>query len=122
MRRAVLFGLAIMMFVACGDDVEKGSGDGARPVRQFNGVPFGATCDDDADCGGQADSCCTGGKCSAEGWCSPTCASDQDCPETFFCIDRDGKRCFNVCADDRDCPTDFICEDKDGHLTCRFKG
>ena len=92
------------------------------PVAELNGVPFGATCSSDSECGGAADSCCTGGKCSAAGWCSPKCQSDKDCPGGFFCIDHDGTRCFSACADDRDCPTDFICEDKNDHLTCRFKG
>ncbi|MEJ7731389.1 MAG: hypothetical protein WKG00_19505 [Polyangiaceae bacterium] len=105
---------------ACGDD-EPSGGDGSRPVTEFNGVPYGATCANDADCGGAADSCCTGGKCSAEGWCSPHCASDNDCPESFFCIDHSGTRCFSACSDDRDCPTGFICEEKSGHRTCRYK-
>jgi hypothetical protein len=109
----------MVMAVACGSDSDS---DGSRPVTDFNGVPFGSTCGSDADCGGQKDSCCTGGKCSAEGWCSPKCVSDQDCPEGFYCIDHDGSRCFAACADDRDCPTDFICEEKNNHLTCRYKG
>jgi hypothetical protein len=123
MRMTVLGVLALLMVAGCGSSGSTGgSSNGERPVTEFNGVPFGATCADDADCGGAADSCCKGGKCSPDGWCSPKCASDQDCPDGFFCIDRDGKRCFSECADDRDCPTSFICEDKDGHLTCRYKG
>lgn len=114
------------MIAGCGSDgstsTTGGSVNGERPVAELNGVPFGATCSGDSECGGAADSCCTGGKCSAAGWCSPKCQSDKDCPGGFFCIDHDGSRCFSACADDRDCPTDFICEDKNDHLTCRFKG
>lgn len=124
-----LFVLAVLMIAGCGSDsatgttaTTGGSVDGARPVTDFNGVPFGATCSGDSECGGQADSCCTGGKCSAEGWCSPKCQTDKECPVGFFCVDHDGTRCFSECADDRDCPTSFICEEKSGHLTCRFKG
>ena len=120
MKRA-LFALTIALAAACGSDRGGGS-DGSRPVNIFNGVPFGATCESDADCGGQKDACCTGGKCGAEGWCSPKCASDQDCPGGFFCVDHDGARCFAACVNDSDCPVDFICEEKSNHLTCRFKG
>jgi hypothetical protein len=121
MLAGLAFTIVAACFGGCSDDNGTSTSGGSRPVTMFNGVPFGATCNDDGDCGGQKDSCCTGGKCSPEGWCSPTCASDQDCPEGFFCIDRDGKRCFSICSDDRDCPTNFICEDKDQHLTCRYK-
>ncbi|MFO0617627.1 MAG: hypothetical protein U0414_33845 [Polyangiaceae bacterium] len=113
---AALFGVAVL--VAC-DDVA--NPNGARPIVDFNGVPYGDVCASDADCGGLKDSCCTGGKCSKDGWCSPKCKSDQDCPEGYFCIDHDGTRCFAGCADDRDCPIGWICEAKSGHNTCRFK-
>ena len=102
--------------LSCGDD-----SDGDRPVTLYDGVPYGAPCNDSEDCGGEPESCCTGGKCSPQGWCSPQCTSDRDCPDGFFCIDHSGGRCFNACSDDRDCPTDFICELKDGHKTCRYK-
>jgi hypothetical protein len=115
MARSVAFVGVILAIVCCGTD-------GSRPVTNFNGVPFGAMCASDADCGGAVDSCCKGGKCSSAGWCSPRCTSDKDCPTDFFCIDHDGTRCFSACADDRDCPAGFLCEDKSGHLTCRFKG
>jgi hypothetical protein len=96
-----------------------------RTIVGFNGIPVGDTCSTDADCGGVQDACCTGGKCGPEGLCSPKCDSDQDCPQDllgdWFCIDRDGKRCFEACVNDSDCATDFICEDKDGHKTCRYK-
>jgi hypothetical protein len=111
---------AATIVIGCGESSD-GSGGIARPVTTFNGVPYGATCDGDASCGGQQDSCCLNGKCSAEGWCSPRCESDQDCPDGFYCIDHSGTRCFSACEDDRDCPTDFICEEKSGHRTCRFK-
>ncbi|MEO7596697.1 MAG: hypothetical protein ABI134_36160 [Byssovorax sp.] len=127
-----LFAIAVLMIAGCGmvagcgsdgsTSTTGGSVNGERPVAELNGVPFGATCSSDSECGGAADSCCTGGKCSAAGWCSPKCQTDKDCPGGFFCIDHDGSRCFSACADDRDCPTDFICEDKNEHLTCRFKG
>ncbi|UQA62200.1 hypothetical protein [Polyangium aurulentum] len=107
---------AIATVAACGDDR-----NADRPVTDLNGVPYGATCNGEGDCGGGTDSCCIGGKCSADGWCSPKCASDQDCPEGFFCIDHSGTRCFAACSDDRDCPIDWICEDKSGHKTCRYK-
>jgi hypothetical protein len=119
MQRALVFIVLITGASACGSD--EGDGGGGRPVTEFDGVPYAAICDSDDDCGGQSDSCCTGGKCSAEGWCSPRCNSDQDCPEGFFCIDHSGTRCFSACSDDRDCPTDFVCEDKSGHRTCRHK-
>lgn len=119
-------GAIVVGLVACGSDGNpNGIGvntTGARPVTLFNGVPYGATCANNAACGGQTDSCCLGGKCSAEGWCSPRCTSDKDCPAAFFCIDHSGTRCFSSCIDDRECPTGFICEDKSGHKTCRFKG
>jgi hypothetical protein len=107
-----------LLVVSCGTD---GGGTGERPNMVLNGIPFGATCASDADCGGAADSCCKGGKCSAAGWCSPKCASDQNCPQGFFCISDEGSRCFLACADDRDCPFGFLCESKDNHLTCRSK-
>jgi len=110
---------ALGVLVAACDDTS--SQTGTRPITDLNGVPYGDACATDDDCGGLKDSCCTGGKCSKEGWCSPKCASDQDCPEGFFCIDHDGSRCFAQCADDRDCPTGWICEEKNNHLTCRFK-
>lgn len=115
--------VAVLMFVGCGGGGSSSGGsiDGARPVTDFEGVPFGATCGSDADCGGQADSCCTGAECSMAGWCSPKCQSDQDCPDGFYCIDHAGTRCFSACADDRECPTGFVCEEKSGHLTCRYK-
>ena len=91
----------------------------ARMARE--GVVFRQLCASDVDCGGLKDSCCTGGKCSKDGWCSPKCKSDQDCPEGYFCIDHDGTRCFAACIDDRDCPTGWICEQKSDHFTCRFK-
>jgi hypothetical protein len=96
--------------------------DGSRPIAQFNGVPYGSKCANDSACGGQADSCCLGGKCSAEGWCSPRCKTDKECPSGFFCIDHSGTRCFSACTDDRGCPSGFVCEEKSGHNTCRFKG
>jgi hypothetical protein len=109
--------VAVLVVAGCGNGTSA-----ERPVTDLGGIPFGATCASDTDCGGEVDSCCTGGKCSAAGWCSPKCASDQDCPEGFFCIDHEGARCFSACTNDRDCPANFICEDKSGHLTCRFKG
>lgn len=112
--------VAIVAVASCGGGGGSVSAD--RPVIDFQGIPFGDTCRVDEDCGGLADSCCTGGKCSPAGWCSPKCESDQNCPADFFCVDHDGKRCFAACVDDRDCPIDFICEDKDGHHTCRYKG
>jgi Cys-rich repeat protein len=115
--RYLLSWILVITVVGCGDD--ETSNDGARPVTEFNGVPYGATCADDTDCGGEEGSCCTGGKCSAEGWCSPECTTDNDCPSGFFCISHSGTRCFSGCADDRDCPDGFICEDKDNRLTCR---
>lgn len=118
--KAQLYAAAVVLAaMGCGSD--GGSTNGERPVTEFNGVPYGETCAGDADCGGEPDSCCMGGKCSAAGWCSPTCKSDQACPEGFFCIDHSGSRCFSACADDCDCPTGFICEEKSGHQTCRFK-
>jgi hypothetical protein len=116
-KSASLWLVMLVTALGCGDDEV----DGSRPVTDFNGVPYGATCGDDADCGGADDSCCTGGKCSAEGWCSPQCTTDNDCPESFFCISHSGTRCFPGCSDDRDCPDGFVCEDKDDHLTCRAK-
>jgi hypothetical protein len=109
--------LLLAFGLGCGDDASSGD----RPVTELDGVPYSATCDSDADCGGETDSCCSGGKCSDEGWCSPRCESDNECHEGFFCIDHSGSRCFSACEDDRDCPLDFICEDKSGHRTCRFK-
>src|SRR3989442_848478 len=93
--------VAVLMIAGCGGDgstSSTGSNNGERPVADFNGVPYGATCSSDTDCGGQTDSCCTGGKCSAAGWCSPKCQSDKDCPNGFFCVDHDGTRCFSACA------------------------
>jgi hypothetical protein len=119
---------AAFLVIACGSDDASSSGatsggtaSGQRPVTAFNGVSYGATCGSDAECGGAVDSCCTGGKCSAQGWCSPSCKDDKSCPAGFFCIDHSGTRCFYGCTDDRDCPTGFICEDKSDHKTCRFK-
>ncbi len=126
MKTSKLLAVAVLMIAGCGSNESTGttggSVNGERPVATLNGVPFGATCGGDSECGGQKDSCCTGGKCSAAGWCSPKCQSDKECPIGFFCVDHDGSRCFSECADDRDCPTDFICEEKSEHLTCRFKG
>src|SRR5438045_3099465 len=115
----VVLGGVGLVAVSCGSDTTGGTG--ARPNIPFNGVTFGANCATDADCGGVAGSCCTGGKCSAAGWCSPQCASDKDCPEGFFCISDNGNRCFVACVDDRDCPFGFLCENKDNHFTCRAK-
>ena len=109
--------LLLWVVFSCGDD---GNAVG-RPVEEHDGVLFGASCEVDDDCGGASDSCCTGGKCSPQGWCSPRCESDRDCPATFFCIDHSGTRCFSACDDDRDCPAGFICEEKSGHKTCRYK-
>lgn len=121
---SVVFFLAVML-AACGSDGTSGTSGsplaGQRPVTASAGTSYGATCASDAECGGVADSCCTGGKCSAQGWCSPTCKDDRACPAGFFCIDHSGSRCFYGCTDDRDCPTGFICEEKSGHKTCRFK-
>jgi hypothetical protein len=69
----------MVVSLGCSDD-----GDGSRPVTDFNGVPYAATCSGDDDCGGEEDSCCTGGKCSEDGWCSPRCQSDQECPEILL--------------------------------------
>ena len=110
-----------LLVAGCDGDEDTSDHDGARPVTQFDGVPYGDTCTTDAACGGEANSCCTGGKCSPEGWCSPICTTDDECPDGFFCISHDGTRCFWGCVDDLDCPTNFICEDKDGHRTCRYK-
>jgi hypothetical protein len=114
-------GFALLSTLAwgCGDSGTSSAGE--RPVTDFNGVPYASTCESDQDCGGAVDSCCSGGKCSPDGWCSPRCDTDNDCPDGFYCIDHDGTRCFSACEDDRDCPTDFICEDKSGHKTCRYK-
>jgi hypothetical protein len=117
--RIQLLLLSLVLASGCGDSGT--AADGERPVTELDGVPYGATCDIDADCGGGADSCCTGGKCSPDGWCSPRCTTDNDCPDGFYCIDHSGTRCFSACVDDRDCPTEFICEDKSGHKTCRYK-
>jgi hypothetical protein len=52
-------------------------------------------------------------------------ALDEGCPhvllDDYWCIDREGGRCFYSCVNDSDCPTDYICEDKGGHKTCRYK-
>ena len=89
MSRALL-AVTVLMIVGCGADGSTStpgkSVNGERPVTDFNGVPFGATCSGDSDCGGQVDSCCPGGKCSAAGWCSPKRQSDEDCSSGFFCI------------------------------------
>jgi hypothetical protein len=114
-----LFVLLAGSLFGCGDDGTLAEGE--RPITEFEGVPYAATCDGDQDCGGEEDSCCTDGKCSPDGWCSPRCESDQECPEGFFCIDHSGSRCFSGCEDDRDCPASFICEEKSGHKTCRYK-
>ena len=79
MKRA-MFGLAIGMAVACGSD-----SDGSRPVTDFNGVPFGATCKSDAECG--AGRYCRRGAhgryChSPDDECVediPSCSGDQTC-------------------------------------------
>ena len=119
----------VVFVAACGsDDAGPGTSTGgtpgapgSRPVVSSNGVSYGSTCTSDAECGGAADSCCTGGKCSAAGWCSPRCKDDRECPAGYFCIDHSGTRCFVGCTSDRDCPTGFECEDKSGHKTCRSK-
>lgn len=108
--------LLSVVAIGCGDDDSAG-----RPTEEQGGVLFGAACAEDDDCGGKADSCCTGGKCSPQGWCSTRCETDRDCPSGFFCIDHSGTRCFSACDDDRDCPAGFVCEDKNDHKTCRYK-
>jgi hypothetical protein len=90
-------------------------------VATSNGVPYGATCQSDAQCGGGKDSCCSGGTCSAAGWCSPLCTDDRDCPTGFLCINENGRRCFFGCTDDRNCPTDFLCREKDQKKGCFFE-
>jgi hypothetical protein len=108
--------LAALFTFSCGD---------SRTIMSHNGIPVGDDCSSDADCGGVQDSCCKGGACGPEGLCSPKCDNDDDCPhvllDDFWCIDREGGRCFYSCVNDSDCPNDYICEDKDGHKTCRYK-
>lgn len=112
------FGL-LLGALSCGDDAEVAE----RPDVTQAGIEFGSTCAEDSQCGNTDDGaeCCTGGKCGPDGWCSPRCDSDQDCPDGFFCIDHDGSRCFMACEDDRDCFTDWLCEEKSDRFTCRYK-
>jgi hypothetical protein len=84
---------------------------------------IGTVCDVDEECGDPAAGaeCCTGGKCGPDGWCSPRCETDRDCPESFVCVDHDGSRCFQTCETNRDCPVDWRCEEKNERLSCRYK-
>lgn len=118
-RSSVAAMLLIFCALSCGDD-----DDGLwRPTDTIDGNEVGTPCDIDEHCGDPAAGaeCCTGGKCGPDGWCSPRCDTDRDCPVGYACIDHDGSRCFWQCETDRDCPLDFICEDKDDRLTCRYK-
>jgi hypothetical protein len=103
----------------CGGD-DDGPG---RPLGVIGGNEVGSMCAESSDCGdpGAGADCCLGGKCGPDGWCSPRCDTDRDCPDDFVCVDRDGKWCFLTCETDRDCPLDFLCEEKDQRLSCRYK-
>lgn len=121
-KRCLAMGLLLAAAIGCGDD---DSGGVQRPVDVVDegGNEIGTVCAEDEECGDPlaGAECCTGGKCGPDGWCSPRCENDRDCPEDFVCVDHDGSRCFSVCETDRDCPVDWLCEEKNQRMSCRFK-
>lgn len=119
--RVLALGLFVAVAVACGGDDDGGLL--RRPIDTIGGNEVGSTCAVDEDCGDPTNGaeCCTGGKCGPDGWCSPRCDTDRDCPDGYVCVDHDGSRCFYTCETDRDCPADFVCEEKDSRLSCRYK-
>lgn len=86
MRVAIL--LALLVGVACGVDADVSRAIGAR-------------CDRSTEC---EDRCLTASGDWPGGFCTLSCATDQDCPEATLCIREDGAgACLFTCADDRGC-------------------
>lgn len=79
---------------------------------------IGAECDDHTDC---EDRCLPPGDDFPGGFCTRSCASDDQCPSDAVCVALDdlGAACLFSCRDDRDCGflrssagVDWACREK----------
>ncbi len=64
---------------------------------------LGAACGSTLDC---TFLCLPDGDDFPGGFCSKTCARDDECPAAARCVDKEGGVCLFECRDDRDC--DFL--------------
>src|SRR6187397_2026943 len=61
---------------------------------------LGARCDDKPECD---ERCLMPSMDYPDGFCSLSCADDDDCPSNSRCVADDGGVCLFVCGDDIDC-------------------
>jgi hypothetical protein len=92
---------------------------GAEPLPDH---VVGAACDDDAACGGSANTCASklGQLVTPGGYCSQACAIDGDCGAGGKCINGisiptvTSGLCFRACEELADCRTDYDCKSLSG--------
>lgn len=66
---------------------------------------LGARCEAKDDCG---ERCLAAGSSFPDGFCTLSCASDDDCPSRSLCIDQEGGVCLFGCRVEEGC--DFLGE------------
>lgn len=86
MRSAVIAIIAAMLFACQGDTAV------TREV--------GARCDLSSECD---ERCLTPSATYPDGFCSISCNSRDECPDTTTCADRDGGVCLFECDENTDC-------------------
>ena len=79
----------------------------------FDGPVVGGPCAYNADCEFR---CATDGD-FPQGTCIKPCNTDDDCPDTTFCINKDGGICLLGCEVPSDCRGGYTCKGKEnrGH-------
>jgi hypothetical protein len=76
-----------------------------------DGDLVGGPCVSNADC---EERCLTGGD-YPQGTCSVSCTTDRDCPDTTYCIDKEGGTCMLGCNLPSDCRNGYTCKGKDNN-------
>jgi hypothetical protein len=74
-----------------------------------DGALVGGGCRNNGDC---VERCVEGGEFPG-GTCTVGCDEDRDCPETTYCVDKEGGICLLACGHSEDCRGGYGCRDTD---------
>ena len=119
--------LAAVLLVACGGDDDGGADSGGAPDAAAGSQnSLGETCSDSDPCPGEHQCVYLEVGNPDLGYCSPTCATDEDCGEgytgpatgTLSCFVPDQPNACSIgCQDTADCPGELACVSTGGPMS-----